>query len=562
MKTCNKVSNMLTVVYVTALLVSFIGVEGSRTDLTSQVVHCSDDSTSSVSLFHKTTEECTSVIVAGSAARDGRAILMKNRDTGDAENKPVYYPSDENGSYAYIMVDHFWMGMNERGLAVMNTAMSILAFGGAGMDNGGLNAWIIRNCETVEEVCFELNNTESEIGPYKRHGGTCIGVIDRFGKGAFIEISGAEAYARFVVDGYDSRANIPRHYPGYSGRPGGRDAYALEILDEIHSKKGFISWKDVVQNVSRYVHHKEQGDSCFPINGEICRDLTQAAMVAVSGDARYDGRLNCMWGEYGNPPMVGLFVPSIVQAGEPPHILHDFWNEVWEKRSYAHGSCAGYYDPERVREIQSYTFFAEDYTFEMYDDLVKTIPDGLSDAELEICLSDYTNKAVQVAVNIYVDEATLLEHHVFEEGNESCVATASNSTISDFGFNSTNMEISFNATGPPDTAGFCYVKIPLELLNDIFTIFIDEDEYVIGVPFQVGNSSFLHLTYEHLIVPIRIQIRGKTVIDEFPSAHGVLVLLMVATLVLIVAVLSFFYSRKVVGIARRLVRETKEKMRR
>ncbi len=561
MKPCNEVSNTLTVVYVTLLLISFIGVESSRTDSTSQAVCCNDDSTSSVSLFHKTTEECTSVIVTGSVAKDGRAILMKNRDTGVAENKPVYYPSDENGSYAYIMVNHFWMGMNERGLAVMNTAMSVLAFGGAGMDNGGLNEWIIRNCETVEEVCFELNNTEGKIGPYKRHGGTCIGVIDRFGKGAFIEISGAEAYARFVVDAYDSRANIPRHYPGYSGVPGGRDAYALEILDEIHSEKGFISWDDVAQNVSRYVHHKEQGDSCFSINGEICRDLTQAAMVAVSGDARYDGKLNCLWGEYGNPPMVGLFVPSIVQSGEPPHVLHDFWNEVWEKRSYAHGSCAGYYDPRIVREIQSYTFFAEDYTFEMYDMLVKSIPDGLSDAELDLCLRDYTNKAVQVAANIYVDEATVLEHHVFEDGNEFLVATASNSTISDFGFNSTNMEISFNATGPPGTAGFCYAKIPLELLNGIFAAFIDEDECVIGEPSQVGNNSFLHLMYEHLVGTIRIEIRGTTVINEFPCAHGGLVLLTVATLVLIVAALSFFYSRRVVRIARRLIREAKGKIR-
>jgi len=36
-------------------------------------------------------EECTAVIVTGTAAKDGRAILMKNRDTSDTINKPVYY---------------------------------------------------------------------------------------------------------------------------------------------------------------------------------------------------------------------------------------------------------------------------------------------------------------------------------------------------------------------------------------------------------------------------------------------------------------------------------------
>jgi len=39
-------------------------------------------------------EECVCVIVAGRAAKNGRVILMKNRDTSDTQNKPVYYASD------------------------------------------------------------------------------------------------------------------------------------------------------------------------------------------------------------------------------------------------------------------------------------------------------------------------------------------------------------------------------------------------------------------------------------------------------------------------------------
>lgn len=349
-------------------------------------------------------EECVSVIVTGKVAKGGRAILMKNRDTGDTMNRPVYYPPDGDGTYAYVMVNHVWMGINEGGLAVMNTAVGALAFGGAGMDNGALNAWIAKHCETVEEVCFELNNTEGEIGPRKRSGGTCVGVVDRFGEGAFIEISGVGAYARFVVDGYDSQANHPRYYPGKASGPSGRDAYALEVLGAIYSGEGSISWEDVAQNVSRYVRHKEQGNSSFSISGEMCRDSTQAAMVAVSGDSRYDGTLNCMWGEYGNPPMVGLFVPSFVRAGEPPLILRSFWNEVWRKRSYAHGSSSSDYDPVRVREIQKYTFFAEDYTFYKYDELLADFPEALSNDELKTCLQSYVDDSVHVATNIYIEE--------------------------------------------------------------------------------------------------------------------------------------------------------------
>lgn len=473
-------------------------------------------------------EECVSVIIAGSVAKDGRAILMKNRDTNDAENKPVYHPASE-GKYAFIGVNTYWMGINEQGLAVMNTLVGVLKFGGAGMDNGALNAWIVKHCETVEEVCFELNNTESPIGPGKRLGGACVGVIDRFGNGAFIEISGVGAYARFIVDGYDSQANHPRCYPGYASGPSGRDAYALEILGEIYSQKGFISWEDVAQNVSRYVHHKELGSSCFSISGEMCRDTTQAAMVAVSGDSRYEGKLNCMWGEYGNPPMVGLFVPSIVHAGEPPTILNSFWNYVWGKRSYAHGSCGANYDPVRVREIQSYTFFAEDYTFDRYDDLMAIIPGGLSDAELKIYLQDYVHDVVQVATNIYIEQPWVLDHLVVAEQIEFHVTTVSNSTVSDFEFVKANMEIGFNVTGPPGSLGFCYITIPMELLDGIFTIIVGDDGHIISEPILKGNDSLLYFTYNH---SAKVRIIGTTVINEFSSVM-VLPLFVAATLVAI-----------------------------
>ncbi len=441
-------------------------------------------------------EECTAVIVTGTAAKDGRAILMKNRDTSDTTNKPIYYPP-KDGKYGYIMVNTYWMGINEKGLAVMNTQVSALAFGGSGLDNGALNRWIIENCETVQEVCFELNNTDSPIGPGKRQGGTCVGVIDRFGKGAFIEISGIGAYARFIVNGFDSQANHPRNYPGYASGPSGRDKYALDIMNAIYAQKGYISWKDVAQNVSRYVRNKEKGTSSFSISGEISNTITQAAMVAVSGDPRYDGKLNCMWGEYGNPPMVGLFVPSIPYAGQPPPILNSFWNYVWEKRTHSQDP-SGYYVPSKVREIQSYTFFAEDITFWKYDELATSIPDGLSESELKTRLQEYINQNVQTAAQLYIAEPQVTHHTVTYNENDYKITTVSNSTIYAFqAFTNPNIEISFNITGPPETSGFCYVTIPTELWNNSFTVTIGNNTYTISNPPRYGNNTLFNLTYNH-----------------------------------------------------------------
>ncbi|MDH7564234.1 MAG: M14 family zinc carboxypeptidase [Candidatus Bathyarchaeota archaeon] len=444
--------------------------------------------------FHNDFEECTAVIVTGTAAKDGRAILMKNRDTSDIMNKPVYYPP-KDGKYGYVMVNTYWMGINEKGLAVMNTLVSALGFGGSGMDNGALNRWIIEHCETVEEVCFELNNTNGPIGPGKRQGGTCVGVIDRFGNGSFIEISGVGAYARFIVNGYDSQANHPRYYPGYASGPSGRDQYALDIMNAIYAEKGYISWEDVAQNVSRYVRNKEKGTSNFSISGEISNTITQAAMVAVSGDSRYDGKLNCMWGEYGNPPMVGLFVPSIAYAGQPPPILNSFWNYVWEKRSYAQDP-SGYYIPSKVREIQTYTFFGEDYTFLKYDALTSSIPDNLADSELKTRLQNYVKDAVQTATHIYIAEPQVLTHTVTYEGNTYQIKTVSNSTISNFMFSANpNIAITFNLIGESGASGFCYLTIPTGIAYGSFRITVGDQQYTVSETAQNGYDSLLNFTY-------------------------------------------------------------------
>jgi hypothetical protein len=467
------------------LILTFISISISPSFITIQTHKINNDF-----------EECTSVIVTGTAAKDGRAILMKNRDTSDTMNKPIYYsPKDEK--YGYVMVNTYWMGINEKGLAVMNTLVSALGFGGSGMDNGALNRWIIEHCETVEEVCFELNNTSGPIGPGKRLGGTCVGVIDRFGKGAFIEISGVGAYARFIINGYDSQANHPRYYPGYASGPSGRDQYALDIMNAIYAEKGVISWKDVAQNVSRYVRNKEKETSSFSISGEISNTGTQAAMVAVSGDPRYDGKLNCMWGEYGNPPMVGLFTPSIAYAGQPPPILNSFWNYVWEKRSYAR-DANGYYIPTRMREIQSYTFFAEDITFWKYEELLDAIPDGLPESELKTRLQEYVNQTVQVATQLYIAEPDVSYHTITHEENEYRIVTISNSTIYAFqAFTDSNIEISFNVTGPPETLGFCYVTMPTELWSGSFTVTIGNNKYTISNPPRYENNILFNLTYDH-----------------------------------------------------------------
>jgi len=357
--------------------------------------------------------ECSSVIVTGSAAKNGRAILMKNRDyILDRANRP-YYVAATTKTFAYVTINYHTMGINEKGLAVMNTAMPILE-PMAGEGNLELNRLILENYESVDEVAMNLNDTYSGIGPNFRCNlgtiATCVGIIDRFGEGAFFEISNTEAYVQYIVNGYDTRANHPRIFPGVASGPSGRDQYLLDALDQVYAENGVISWEDVMQNISRYVHNQELGSTTFTIDGEVCNPNTVAAMVAVSGDSRYDGKLNCMWAACGLIPLTGVYVPSMAYAGEVPDSvtnLHSYCLDKYQSAQVQSNPFELY--PSRVREIQSYAFFAEDFTIDEYDKLMSSVPEGLSDFQIESCLSEFIERMDDFAANVFIGETTEIE---------------------------------------------------------------------------------------------------------------------------------------------------------
>ncbi len=80
-------------------------------------------------LFPATAFACTSAIVSASANPSGRPILWKHRDTSTIDNK-IEYVAPADGGYGYVALFNAadknlreaWMGMNEAGFAVMNTA--------------------------------------------------------------------------------------------------------------------------------------------------------------------------------------------------------------------------------------------------------------------------------------------------------------------------------------------------------------------------------------------------------------------------------------------------------
>ncbi|MBT3228116.1 MAG: hypothetical protein HOD43_10690 [Candidatus Marinimicrobia bacterium] len=155
---------------------------------------------------------CTSAVVSGEATDDGRPLLWKHRDTGDVENKLVYV---EGSKYDFVGVANrvdslsrqIWMGSNEVGFAIMNTASYNLNQGQVCDVPDDQEGLFMR---AVLEVCSDLDDFEafmdSSVGTWGLAAN--FGVIDARGGAAYYE-KGYYDYTKYDVS--DSEI-APRGY--------------------------------------------------------------------------------------------------------------------------------------------------------------------------------------------------------------------------------------------------------------------------------------------------------------------------------------------------------------
>jgi len=118
------------------------------------------------------------------------------------------------------------------------------------------------------------------------------------------------------------------------------------------------------------------------------------------------------------------------------------------------------------------------------------------------------------------------------------VSILSNSTVSNFNFNKTEMQISFNVTGESGTTGYCNVTIPKSLLKGSPWIIKADSTTITDFDEKTNDThTFLYFTYTHES-PLQVTIEGTWVVPEFPSAI-ILPILMVLT------VLAVGFAKKI-----------------
>jgi parallel beta-helix repeat protein len=101
------------------------------------------------------------------------------------------------------------------------------------------------------------------------------------------------------------------------------------------------------------------------------------------------------------------------------------------------------------------------------------------------------------------------QFEIIRQEQTDIVTMICNSTITDFAFGTPYPEaISFNVTGPEDTAGFCRIVIPHALFDGNYTILIDNLPPLMEKELPLSNSTHTYLyftytltTHEVIIVP-------------------------------------------------------------
>lgn len=125
-----------------------------------------------------------------------------------------------------------------------------------------------------------------------------------------------------------------------------------------------------------------------------------------------------------------------------------------------------------------------------------------------------------------------------QDGYAFNITMASNSTISNFNFSESLMQISFNVTGPMDRAGYCNITIPKDLLQgNPWTVYINSSDYTASCDITENNiHTFIYIPYTYSTNTI--QIKGTWVVPEFPLTI-IMPLFLIATLLAVIA-----YKRK------------------
>ncbi|NOZ62411.1 MAG: T9SS type A sorting domain-containing protein [Calditrichaeota bacterium] len=158
-------------------------------------------------------DECTIGVASGRATADGRPLVWKTRDYKSAPDNEVYYFDSYPNAYIAVITAGStlpWMGVNEKGFAIVNSLSEDLEKASSGMGNGSFMKEALRTCDNIADFEDLLIATNSSGRKTQAN----FAVIDASGGAAIFETAGHE-YWKFDANdesvaplGYVLRTNF------------------------------------------------------------------------------------------------------------------------------------------------------------------------------------------------------------------------------------------------------------------------------------------------------------------------------------------------------------------
>ena len=283
---------------------------------------------------------CTLAVISGKAARNGRALMWKNRDTDKIDNKTLYI---QGPKYAFIALvdaedekgDEAWGGLNSEGFAIMNSQTDDQGLPGKdGADNGQFMKRALGECANMADFEALMERSKGALDLTAN-----FGVIDAEGNACFFETSPANFVKfdakdpRVAPFGYLVRTNYG--FTSLDNLRGGGYIRFERISHIIQSGygQGRIDAKFILQEASRDLAHEKlhsypltrelPEDPASPVyvntNDTINRNSSVSVIVFEAAPSRDKAYLATMWVSLGQP-VSSVAVPMWPQAGRVPSV--------------------------------------------------------------------------------------------------------------------------------------------------------------------------------------------------------------------------------------------------
>lgn len=314
---------------------------------------------------------CTSAIISAKASKTGRPLLWKNRDTG-TEHNFVEKVEAKDGNYAYVALYNggdstlrdAWLGMNEVGFAIMNTASYNLAPDTAKLKDqeGYVMSLALKKCRTLADFETLLDTISKPMGVQAN-----FGMIDATGDGAYYETNDY-TYTKFSLSDAEDGVLVRTNY-SYTGEEGGGYGYIREDnawhLLEPYIKNKSVEASTFTDEISRSFYHSlkdrdvAKGEDRWIVDQDYIPRRTTSASVVMEGILPdEDPSLYMMWTEIGYPPCsytLPVMIDYLPQELRPQgkEWRSQLCNEIIEKKhkvfSIKRGSGKHYIDMNAIR---------------------------------------------------------------------------------------------------------------------------------------------------------------------------------------------------------------------